>query len=272
MLRLLERPISERTIPVALVAMLSAAMAGCLVTRTLYEAEVSRVRGLEFELAKKDETALELQQQITQLEESQERVELELRSLDVERIELTSDLEDLRLANEQMREGLRDEREKVRERETEVREISSTYRSLVEELEAELERGEIQIQELRGRLRVSALDRILFDSGRSEIKPDGQRVLAAVAEQIGKFAGYSVRVEGHTDDQPISSARFPSNWELSAARAVEVVRFLVSSGVDPATLSAVGYGPYRPVVANDSVENRARNRRIEIVLIPDAEG
>jgi chemotaxis protein MotB len=259
-------------IPLRLVVILPLFLAGCLVTRTVYEAEVSRVRSLEYEMASKDVAAAELREEIAELQQSQERLELELRSLDVERVELSGNLEDLRLANERMREGLEDEREKLREREGEIREISSTYRSLVEELEAELSRGEIRIQELRGQLKVSALDEILFDSGQAEIKSEGQRVLAAVAEQVGQLSGYSIRVEGHTDDRPISTPQFPSNWELSTARAVVVLRLLERSGLDPAILSAVGYGPHQPVVANDSAENRSRNRRIEIVLIPNEPG
>ncbi len=256
-------------LPVALLPLLSL---GCFVTSTVYEAEVSRVRSLEYEMTAKDESIAELQQQVAELHETQERLELEVRSLDIERVGLTSDLEDLRLANEQMREGLQDQGEQLRARSSELEEISSTYSSLVDELEAELERGDIRIQELRGRLQVSALDKILFDSGRAEIKADGQRVLTVVAKQIGKLSGYSFRVEGHTDDRSIATALYPSNWELSAARAVQVVRFLVSAGVDPSTLSAVGLGPYHPVAANDSPENRARNRRIDILLIPNGRG
>lgn len=259
-------------IPLRLIAIFPLFLAACVVSRTVYEVEVSRVRSLEYEMASKDEVAAELRQEIADLQRSQERRELELRSLDVERVELASNLEDVRLANERMREGLEDEREKRRERETEIREMSSTYRSLVEELEAELSRGDIQIQELRGHLQVSALDKILFDSGQAEIKPEGQRVLAAVAEQVGKLSGYAVRVEGHTDDRPISTPQYPSNWELSAARAVVVLRFLEGSGLDPTILSAVGHGSHQPVVANDTPENRSRNRRIEIVLIPNESG
>ena len=259
-------------IPLALLPILSILFTGCIVTKTVYDAEVSRARSLEYELVRKDEVAAELQQQIVELQRSQELFDLELQSLELERVELTSDLEDLRLSNERMRIGLESEREKLQTREGEIREMSSTYLNLVEALEAELERGEIQIQALRGGLQVSASDQILFDSGLAEIKPGGEPVLEAVAEQIRGLSGYSIRVEGHTDDRPISTAQYPSNWELSAARAVQIVRFLESSGVDASTLSAVGYGPHQPVATNDTVANRARNRRIEIFLIPDEQG
>ena len=93
-----------------------------------------------------------------------------------------------------------------------------------------------------------------------------------MAEQISRLESHDVRVEGHTDSVPIKTEQFPSNWELSAARASGVVRFLIQNGVDSSRLSATGYGAERPLVANDSAKNRARNRRIEILLVPrDAE-
>lgn len=104
------------------------------------------------------------------------------------------------------------------------------------------------------------------------INPDGRTVLAHVAEQIGRISGHRVRVEGHTDSLPISTERFPSNWELSAARAAGVARFLVESGLDPAKLTAAGRGEFHPIATNDSAKGRARNRRIEIVLVPEDGG
>ena len=77
-----------------------------------------------------------------------------------------------------------------------------------------------------------------------------------------------LQVDGHTDRRPIATARFPSNWELSLARSMAVVRALQDAGVDPTVLSAAGYGPYQPIAPNDSTDNRSLNRRIEIVLAP----
>ena len=237
-----------------------------------YEAEVSRVRSLEWERDQVAERTRALEQRLADLQKTSERLELERSSLDSERLMLIADLEDLREGNERIRETLEAERATRREREAELGEVQTTYRSLVDKLESELRAGEIEIQELRGQLQVRALDRILFDSGRAEIKTAGERVLGAVATQIRDLNGYTIRVEGHTDDRPISTALFPSNWELSSARAARVVRFLVENGVDANILSAVGYGPFKPVASNDSAKNRALNRRIEIVLVPDARG
>ncbi|MBW2443305.1 MAG: OmpA family protein [Deltaproteobacteria bacterium] len=109
-------------------------------------------------------------------------------------------------------------------------------------------------------------DFLLFDFGKAEINPGGFTFLDKLAALIQKTP-YPVRVEGHTDNVPIHTARYPSNWELSIARAVNVVKYFAEAGkINPQRLSAVGYGETRPVVPNDTVRNRTKNRRVEIVL------
>ena len=167
-----------------------------------------------------------------------------------------------------MRRALEDEREARTTKEAEIQQLSGTYQSLVEQLESEVRAGEVEIEELRGRLQVRALDQILFDSGSVEIKPRGREVLAKIATQLAKVTDRRVRVEGHTDDVPIATPRFPSNWELSVGRAATVARFLAEQGVAPQRLEAAGFGEFQPIASNDRPEGRARNRRIEIVLAP----
>jgi chemotaxis protein MotB len=114
---------------------------------------------------------------------------------------------------------------------------------------------------------VKVADPIGFDIGDAKIKPELISVLGQIAEIIGRVEGTQIRVEGHTDDVPIHTREFPSNWELSAARALNVVKFLASHGnIDPSRLSAIGYGEYRPLVPNTSEKNRMKNRRIEIFV------
>jgi len=119
------------------------------------------------------------------------------------------------------------------------------------------------------RLVLELSDKVLFDSGSDELKPAGREVLASVAKVLSERVGaLQIQVGGHTDNQPLArNRRFDSNWALSAARAVAVVRLLEQRGIDPARLSALGYGEFQPVAANTSAEGRARNRRIEIVLL-----
>lgn len=109
-------------------------------------------------------------------------------------------------------------------------------------------------------------DNLLFASGSAEVHPEGRRLVAAIAKAVADLPG-GIRVEGHTDDVPIHNARFPSNWELSAARAVTVVRLLTEVyGISPDRVMFAGYGEYKPLVPNTSAANRQRNRRVEVYL------
>jgi chemotaxis protein MotB len=146
-------------------------------------------------------------------------------------------------------------------------------RSLEEEMRRALESKDITISELQGKLTVSILDRILFDSGEAVLKPEGEKVLVQIAGVLSQYPKRQIHVVGHTDNVPIRASarnRFASNWELSTARATAAVRFLQEqAGVDPRRLGAVGYGEFHPVADNDTPEGRARNRRIAIVVLPE---
>ncbi|MFB0527220.1 MAG: OmpA family protein [bacterium] len=107
---------------------------------------------------------------------------------------------------------------------------------------------------------------VIFDLGKAELKPEIISVLSAVGRVI-KDMPNEVMVGGHTDDKPIISGEFRSNWELSAARAFSVIRYFIEQGIDPGRLSAIGYGEYRPLYPNDTEEHRAFNRRIEIDIV-----
>ena len=120
-------------------------------------------------------------------------------------------------------------------------------------------------------IHISFEDGLVFDFGRADINTKGFEFLDKIAELIQQNT-YAVRVEGHTDNVPIHTQRFPSNWELSIARAVSVVKYFIDAGkIDPQRLSAVGYGASRPLMANNSPGNRAKNRRVEIVLATEDE-
>lgn len=122
------------------------------------------------------------------------------------------------------------------------------------------------VPEERG-LVVRFADRVLFDLGRADLRPDSKQVLDSVAKVLKPLPN-AIRVEGHTDDLPIHNERFPSNWELSTARATTVVRYLIEHhGFDPRRLSAAGYGEYHPLVPNTSEANRQRNRRVDVVVL-----
>jgi chemotaxis protein MotB len=166
---------------------------------------------------------------------------------------------------------LEEQKKRVVQVETVREETSKTYAQMIEKMRSEIAEGQVTITELKGRLTVNMVDAILFDSGKADIKPEGRQVLQKVAEVVGQVEDKAIRVEGHTDNVKIGGAlarAFASNWELSASRAINVARYLQRLGVDPSLLSAAAYGEYRPVSENDTPEGRAKNRRIEIVLVP----
>ena len=159
-------------------------------------------------------------------------------------------------------------------REEAVQNVSKTYEGLLNEMKEEIDHGQIVITELKGKLTVDVVDKILFDSGRAEIKPEGLAVLKRVVDILITVTDKTIRVEGHTDNVPIKGAlakRYPTNWELSAARALTVTRYLEKEGLDPALLSAAAFGEYQPVADNETAEGRAKNRRIAIILLPKEE-
>jgi len=156
-------------------------------------------------------------------------------------------------------------------KEVEVRTVSKTYEDLLSEMKSEIAQGQIAITELEGKLTVDVVDKILFHSGQTEIRPEGLDVLKRVVEILMTVTDKVIRVEGHTDSIPIAGAlakRYPTNWELSAARALNVTRYLEKEGIDPALLSAVAFGEHQPIAENDTPEGRAKNRRIAIILLP----
>ncbi|MEN8135532.1 MAG: OmpA family protein [Thermodesulfobacteriota bacterium] len=155
-------------------------------------------------------------------------------------------------------------------KEQEVAEMSTTYEELLSKMETEIDKGQVTISELKGKLTVNMVDAILFASGKAEVKDEGMQVLQKVVDILKSVTDKAIRVEGHTDNVKIGEAlarRYPTNWELSSRRAVNVTRFLQAQGLNPEYLSAAAYGEYAPVADNETDEGKAQNRRIEIVLI-----
>ncbi|MBW2468035.1 MAG: flagellar motor protein MotB [Deltaproteobacteria bacterium] len=150
--------------------------------------------------------------------------------------------------------------------------LDDTKKTIATSLKDEIAAQQIELVETEDTLKVIFVDKILFDSGSVKINAKGQALLLAFAESIRQQNDQCVLVEGHTDSMPLGpslKARFPSNWELSVARAAAVTRFLQIEGqLQPQRLSARGYSYYRPVASNETIEGRHQNRRIEIILSP----
>jgi chemotaxis protein MotB len=160
----------------------------------------------------------------------------------------------------------------VEAKSSELAALKGTYDKLQEKMKEEIAHGDIQLTQSGGKLRVGLVDKILFNSGEAIISKRGEGVLARVGGVLAAIEDRQIQVSGHTDTTPISDklkAQFPTNWELSTARATNVVRFLSEKAAVPAKrLMASGYGEYEPIGSNKSAAGRARNRRIEILLTP----
>ena len=147
---------------------------------------------------------------------------------------------------------------------------------LLDDLQARFKKmidaGRLKVTTRHGRIVLQVHNDILFDTGAAELKTDGKAAVAEVAATLKGVGTKRFQVAGHTDSEPITAEtkkKYPTNWELSTARAIAVVKLLVADGVEATTLSAAGYGPYDPVGSNATPEGQSKNRRIEITLVPN---
>jgi chemotaxis protein MotB len=144
------------------------------------------------------------------------------------------------------------------------------YEELVQNLSKEVEKGELQVKQYKNMLSVDLAEQIFFDSGKATLKKGGKDVLKKVGDALKGYENKIIRVVGHTDNVPVAKSlqkTFPSNWDLSVARATNVVRFLQEVGIPPERMVAAGRAEYDPIAPNDTPEGRQKNRRIEIMLI-----
>ncbi|HLQ77926.1 MAG TPA: flagellar motor protein MotB [Terriglobia bacterium] len=135
-------------------------------------------------------------------------------------------------------------------------------------LKEQLENKSVSVKQDERGLTISLSEAGFFAAGSAVMQPKGADVLQQIVANLMPLPN-PVRVEGHTDNTPIHTAQFPSNWELSTARATHVLQFLIESKIPPERMSAVGYGEYRPVASNNDVEGRATNRRVDVVILGD---
>jgi chemotaxis protein MotB len=215
------------------------------------EASRAKTMRLSAELAEKQKVVTKVTKERVVLETRIDELEIRDRELSDENMKLSSD---------------------VQAKEKELAKLKATYVDMESKLTKEIESGEIRLTQIGEKLQVELIDKILFDSGDATISKRGEEVLMRVGQVLGTIKDKQIQVSGHTDSAPISEklrAQFPTNWELSVARATNVVRFLgEKAGVPERLLVASGHGPYKPVSSNATAVGRSRNRRIEILLTP----
>jgi chemotaxis protein MotB len=177
---------------------------------------------------------------------------------------------DLESVRDQLQRTSSELHQQVVQKEGELAALRSTQDELVDGLKKEIADRQVQVERIRDQIRVDMVDEILFDSGEAALKPGGIEVLKKLGAVLAKVKDRPIEVQGHTDNVPIRgllAKRFPTNWELSAARATNVARFLQDqAALDPTRLSATAYAEYKPRASNDTEEGRRANRRIEILL------
>ncbi len=142
---------------------------------------------------------------------------------------------------------------------------------LAEQLKKEIEEKQVRVEMLNKGLVITFVDEVLFNSGKSVVRKGAYSVLDRVANVLNdQVSNRDIAIEGHTDNQPIKKSKWKSNWELSTARATNVLHYLVDNrSIDPKRLSAVGYGEFRPVMSNKNKKGRQQNRRVEITILPE---
>lgn len=171
----------------------------------------------------------------------------------------------LRAEIEATKQALADLEERKRQAEARVKQ----FKDLVSRFQSLIDAGTLTVKIVDGRMVVVLATDILFASGSADLSAGGKTALTQVAQILAPMTERRFQVEGHTDNVPINTSKYPNNWYLAAGRAIGVVEHLIASGMAPAQVSAASFGDTHPVVANDTKETRAGNRRIEIVVVPD---
>lgn len=166
--------------------------------------------------------------------------------------------------------GRRSDVRKIEELSRQLDELSQTKRLLEDSLSQEIKDKQVRLQMMEKGLVITFVADVLFDSGKANIKPETYPILDKVATVLEEnVPQLNIGIEGHTDNQPIRFSGWKSNWELSTARALSVLHYLVDNkGIEPERVSAIGYGEYRPVASNETNEGRRFNRRVEVVILP----
>jgi chemotaxis protein MotB len=245
---------------VSAVLFASVALVGC--KRKELEAELAKVR----DQLSQTESALDAEKKSNaQLQEENQSLQSKIAEMEEEIRQLEAQIADLAKKQGMTAKELAELRAEKAKREKELQ----VYRDLFAKLKALVDAGTIEVEFRKGRLVVKLSNAILFDSGKTELKPEGDAALAKLVPALKSVGKREFLVAGHTDNVPIKTARFKSNWELSTARAVTVVKALVEQGYPASQIGAAGFGENDPVASNTDETGRAKNRRIEIVLMPN---
>lgn len=241
-----------------------ALVGGCGIDKEVYEGKVAEL----------NKTKAELDQTKKDADEAKRRCDAQQAKLDGENLAMKARLAALGQDLSQLSSNAEADKKQIAElkkRQEAAEKRAQQFRDMVTKFKSMIDAGKLQVEIRNGLMLVKLPDNILFDPGKTDLKPQGKDAIAQVTQILSGIEGRKFQVTGHTDNIPIKSARFKSNWELSTARAVEVAKLMIADGMDAKRLSAAGYADELPVGDNATDEGRRANRRIEIVVQPNIE-
>ncbi len=225
----------------------------------------AQISDLERGLAGEQRTVADLQAQLDQLQQAYDSKKKALEAAQAKEAQLMASKGQLEADVESMKQALA---ELEARREAAEKRLSS-YRDLLQRFQKLIDAGKLKVKIQNGRMVVELASDVLFASGSAELSPEGKVAIEEVSGVLASIPDRTFQVEGHTDDDPIRTTQYPSNWELASGRALTVVKTMVAVGMPPERISASSYAYFQPVASNESTEGKAANRRIEIVVIPD---
>lgn len=269
--------LSPSSIAVA-IALCSGLSLGCVSAKE-YEAleqdlakarqELTKTRGevqdLSVALTEAESTVGVLDARVTELEQALALAESRASEAEAELAGVLKESSQLEASVEDMQQALAE----LKRLRAQAEARAAVYRNVLDKFKSLIDNGKLKAKIVDGRMVLELQTDILFDSGKAELSELGTATITEVGQLLAELPDRKFQVEGHTDNVPIKNKRYPSNWELASARAINVVKAMIEAGMNPALVSAAAFADTRPSASNETEEGRAANRRIEIVIVPD---
>jgi chemotaxis protein MotB len=244
----------NRKLLLVVLALMSAGSVSC-VSKSKHNEEIGQY---EEKIKTKDEEIKQRDETLTKKDVALKDLEQKLVATSKDKGQLKTNLDELNKALADMKIRREQEQKLIQE----FKDLTAKFKTLTES-------GALSVRIESGKMMVSLGSDILFASGSSTLSEEGRKTIHEVAKMLAEIPNKTYQVEGHTDNIPIRTAMFPSNWELASARALSVLRTLTDGGLDPVRVSAASFAETHSVAPNDTIEGRAKNRRIEIVVVPN---